>query len=116
NPANVISQTGGAVGTHIDPDLSRPYSDSITVNYEQQVWQDLRLGAAYYFRKKKNQFGTTNLAALPSDYTAVTQYNDGTTIVNPLNNKPLTLYNLNPSLVGASNFVVTNIPELDDNS
>jgi len=113
---NPIAQSGGAVGTHIDPNLSRPYTDSVSASYEQQVWQDLRLSAAYYFRKKKNLFGTTNLAALPTDYTAVTQYNDGTPIVNPLNNKPLTLYNLDPNLVGAANFVVTNIPALDDNS
>lgn len=116
NAANLISQTGGAVGTHIDPHLSRPYTDSVSVNYEQQVWQDLRLGVAYYFRKKKNLFGTTNLAALPSDYTQVNQYNDGSPIINPLNNEPLTLHNLNPSLVGAANFIVTNIPALDDNS
>ena len=113
---NPILQSGGAVGTHIDRGLTRPYSDSVTVNYEQQVWQDLRLGGSYYFRKKKNLFGTTNLAALPSDYTAVTQYNDGTPIVNPLTNAPLTLFNLKPILVGASNFVVTNIPALDDNA
>jgi hypothetical protein len=113
---NPIRQSGGAVGTHIDPNLSRPYTDSISVNYEQQVWQDLRLGVAYYFRKKKNLFGATNLAALPSNYTPVTQYNDGTPIVNPLDSSPLTLFNLDPSLVGASNFVVTNIPALDDNS
>jgi outer membrane receptor protein involved in Fe transport len=111
-----IAQTGGAVGTHIDRNLSRPYSDAISVNYEHQVWQDLRLGVAYYFRKKKNLFGTTNLAALPSDYTPVTEYNDGSPILNPLNNKPLTLYNLDPTLVGASNFVVTNISALDDNA
>ena len=116
DPANLIGQSGGAVGTHIDPNLSRPYSDSFNVNYEQQVWQDLRLGVGYYFRKKKNLFGTTNLAALPADYTAVTKYNDGTPIVNPLNDQPLTLFNLNQNLVGAADFVVTNIPALDDNS
>jgi len=111
------TQTGGAFGAHLDPHLSRPYSDSISVNYEQQVWQDLRLGVGYYFRKKKNLFGTTNLAALPSDYTPVTTYNDGkTAIVNPLNNKPLTLYNLDSTLVGESKVLVTNIPALDDNS
>jgi hypothetical protein len=111
-----IRQSGGAVGTHIDPNLTRPYSDLINVNYEQQVWRDLRLGVGYYFRKKKNLFGTTLLDALPSDYTAVTHYNDGTPIVNPLTKAPLTLYNLDPNKVGNSNFVVTNIPALDDNA
>jgi hypothetical protein len=111
-----IGATGGAVGTHVDPNLKRPYSDQFSVNYEHQVWQDLRLGVAYYFRKKKNQIGATNLAVLPSDYTAVTQYNDGTPIVNPLTNAPLTLFNLDLGKVGEFNSVITNISELDDNS
>jgi hypothetical protein len=114
NVGSPIRQSGGAVGTHIDPDLGRPYSDQISVNYEQQVWGDLRLGAAYYFRKKKNSIGLTNLDSPPSNYTPVTVYNDGTTpIVNPLTGEGMTLYNrVNPNF----NFVLTNIPELDDNS
>ena len=76
----------------------------------------MRLGAAYYFRKKKNSIGLTNLAVTPSDYTAVTTYNDGSPIVNPLTNSPLTLYNQSLASLGQFNYAVTNIPELDDNT
>ena len=103
-------------GTHIDPNLSRPYSDQLSINYEQQVWGDLRVGAAYYFRKKKNSIGITNLAAPSSAYTPVTTDNNGDPILNPLTGDPLTLYNLDPTLVGQFNSVITNIPELDDNA
>jgi hypothetical protein len=111
-----IGATGGAVGTHIDPNLGRPYSDQLSINYEQQVWGDLRLGAAYYFRKKRNSIGITNLAAPSSAYTPVTTDNHGAPILNPLTGDPLTLYNLDPALVGQFNSVITNIPELDDNA
>jgi outer membrane receptor protein involved in Fe transport len=111
-----IGATGGAVGTHIDPNLGRPYSDQLSINYEQQVWGDLRLGAAYYFRKKKNSIGISNLAAPSSAYNPVTTDNHGAPILNPLTGDPLTLYNLDPALVGQFNSVITNIPELDDNA
>src|SRR5439155_26398820 len=76
-------------------------------------------GAAYYFRKKKNLFGQKSLGWRTSSYTAVTQYNDGTPIANPLTNDPLTLYSLDQNLLDTNvspNFVITNIPALDDNS
>ena len=112
----LIGSTGGASGTHIDPSLSRPYSDQLSINYEQQVWGDLRVGAAYYFRKKKNSIGITNLAAPSSAYTPVTTDNNGDPILNPLTGAPLTLYNLDPTLVGQFSSVITNIPELDNNA
>jgi hypothetical protein len=36
--------------------------------------------------------------------------------VNPINNQPLTLYNLNPAKVGQFNYLMTNIAELNDNA
>ena len=114
DPSRLLGVSGGASGTHIDSNLSRPYSDQITVGYEQQVWGDLRVGAFYYFRKKKNSIGLSNLGETVADYTPVTTYNDGTPIVNPLTGQPLTLYNrpINANF----NFVLTNISQLDDNT
>ena len=114
DPSRLLGVTGGASGTHIDSKLSRPYSDQITVGYEQQVWGDLRVGAFYYFRKKKNSIGLTNLGETPADYAPVTNYNDGTPIVNPLTGQPMTLYN-RPTNANF-NFVLTNISQLDDNT
>lgn len=114
NPANLLGSFGGT-STHIDPHMSRPYSDEISISYEKAMWRDLRVSASYYYRTKKNLVGLKNLAALPSDYTAITMLN-GQPITNPVTGQPLTLYNLNPALVGQSNVLLTNLSLLDDNA
>jgi hypothetical protein len=114
NPANLLYSFGGT-STHIDPHMSRPYSDEISASYEKQIWRDLRISASYYYRTKKNLVGLKNLAAVPSDYTAITTLN-GQPITNPVTGQPMTLYNLNPALVGQSNVLLTNISQLNDNS
>ncbi len=114
NPANLLGSFGGT-STHIDPHMSRPYSDEISVSYEKAMWRDLRVSASYYYRTKKNLVGLKNLAALPSDYSPITTLN-GSPILNPVTGQPLTLYNLNPALVGQSNVLLTNLPQLDDNA
>lgn len=112
-PANLLSQFGGTT-THIDPNLGRPYSDEISATYEKQLWRDLRVSAAYYFRAKKNLIGLRNLAAPTSDYTPITTLN-GAPIMNGVSNQPMTLFNLAAADVGKSNILMTNIPELDSN-
>ena len=114
NPANLLGAFGGT-STHIDPHMSRPYSDEISVSYEKAIWRDLRVSVSYYYRTKKNLVGLKNLAAVPSDYTPITMLNDQP-IVNPVTGQPMTLYNLNPTLVGQSNVLLTNISQLNDNA
>jgi hypothetical protein len=117
--ANLTGQFGGTT-THIDPHMSRPYSDEISASYEKQLWRDLRVDASYYYRTKKNLIGLRNLAAPTADYTPITMLNDSNgvpqPIVNGVTGKPMTLYNLNAADVGKSNILMTNISALDDNS
>ena len=113
-PQNLISQFGGTT-THINSNMSRPYSDEISVTYERQLWQDLAVTAAYYYRTKKNLIGLFNLAAPRADYTPITTLN-GQPIVNGVTGQPMTLYNLAAADVGKSNILMTNAPELDDNA
>jgi carboxypeptidase family protein/TonB-dependent receptor-like protein len=107
-------------GAQINRDMSRPYSLEITAGYEKQLWRDLRVGATYYYRTKKNLFGIRNTDVQPSDYTPITTLLDDNgipqPIVNGLTGQPLTLFNLDPAKVGQFNLLVTNIPELDDNA
>lgn len=98
--------------------MSRPYSEQISASYEKQIWRDLRLGAAYYYRTKKNLFGVENTAVQTSDYVPVTTIG-GQPIVNPITNQPMTLYSFqpaDPNKYGEFNFLVTTIPQLDDNA
>jgi carboxypeptidase family protein/TonB-dependent receptor-like protein len=103
----------GGSSTHINSDMSRPYSDQISAGYEKQIWSNLRVGVTYYYRTKKNLFGLENTAVQPSDYVPVGGF------VNPITKQPLTLFSFQPSdpaKFGAFNFLVTNIPKLDDNA
>ena len=115
SPANLIGASGG-ITTHIDPNMKRPHTNEVSVSYEHQLWHDLRVSAAYYYRSKKNLLGLENLDAPPSAYSPVTVLDDGQPIVNPLTNQPLTLYNLNPANVGKFDTLVTNIPLLNNNA
>ncbi len=119
NPNNLIFAFGGS-STHINRNMSRPYSEQISAGYEKRVWRDLRVGATYYYRTKKNLFGLENTLVSPSDYTPVTQLPDQNGVMQPIINgltgQPITLFNLDPAKQTAFNFVVTNIPKLDNNS
>lgn len=112
-PANFVGASGGKFTT-IDPNLARPYSDEVTAGYQRQVWQNLTLSATYYFRHFSDLIGRENLDATPADYTPVTAFK-GSPIVNGITGQAMTLYNLNPALVGKTNFLITNIPLLGDN-
>jgi hypothetical protein len=114
SPGNFLGSFGG-IATRIDPNIKDPYSDEISVGWEQQTYKELRVGVNYYYRTYKNLIAQRNAAVPPSDYTPITEIG-GVSITNPLNGQPLTLYNVIPAKVGATDFVVTNIPELDDNA
>jgi hypothetical protein len=107
-----IGRSGGAF-THIDPNLSRPYSDEISVSYERQMWQDLHVAVAYYYRHKGNLIGQLNTAVPATDYAPITTLG-GQPIVNGLTNQPLTLFN-QTTAIGQTSNLVTNIPALDTN-
>ena len=113
DPANFVSGFGGT-STHIDPRLSRPYSEEVSASFEKQLWSDLRVSASYYYRTKKHLVGLRNLAQPTSDYTPITSLN-GEPIVNGVTGQPMTLFSFNTA-PPAPNILLTNIPELDDNS
>ncbi|HTS11103.1 MAG TPA: TonB-dependent receptor [Candidatus Limnocylindrales bacterium] len=109
---NPVSEFGGS-STHINTNMSRPYSEEVGAGYQRQIWNDLSIGVTYYYRTKKNLIGIENSAVQKSDYVPVTGF------TNPITNAPLTLYSFQPSdttLYGKFNYTVTNIGLLDDNS
>jgi hypothetical protein len=116
-PANAtpVASSGGG---KINPNMSRPYSEEISAGYEKQLWRDLRVGATYYYRTKKNLYGSENAAVSKSDYVPITTLN-GSPIINPLTNQPMTLYSFqpaDPTKYGAFSNYVTNFSVLDNNS
>jgi len=113
--ATPVASSGGAT---INRNMSRPYSQEISAGYERQLWRDLRVGATYYYRTKKNLFGIENAAVAQSDYVPISTLN-GQPIINPITNQPMTLFSFQPkdtTKYGEFNNVVTNFSQLDNNS
>src|SRR5467141_1496377 len=108
-PGQLVFAFGGS-STHINRNMSRPYSEQISAAYEKRLWRDLRVGVTYYYRTKKNLIGIENTAVSPSDYTPITTLPDSNKnqqpITNGLTGQPLTLYNLDPAKRTLFNFVV----------
>ena len=113
-PANLVAASGGVV-TSVDPNLKRPYSNQFNVGYEQQVWSSVVVGVNYYFRNLKNEYAERNQAIPASAYFAVTKDASGNALTNPITGQALTLYDLPTSYVGLSNYLVTNIADLNTN-
>jgi Carboxypeptidase regulatory-like domain/TonB dependent receptor len=116
-PANA-TPTASSGGATINRNMSRPYSEEISAGYEKQLWRDLRVGATYYYRTKKNLFGSENAAVSLSDYVPITTLS-GSPIINPISNQPMTLYSFQPAntaLYGQFSNYVTNFSQLDNNS
>jgi hypothetical protein len=118
-PTNA-TPTASSGGATINRNMSRPYSEEISAGYEKQLWRDLRVGATYYYRTKKNLFGTENAAVSLSDYVPITTLTPGgSPIVNPLTNQPMTLFSFRPTdttKYGKFSNSVTNFSQLDNNS
>lgn len=112
--ANLLFQSGGVVTT-VDPNLKRPFSNQINVGYEQQVFSSVMVGVNYYFRNIKNQYAERNLAIPTSDYYSRTTDNAGNPLVNSVTGQPITLYDLPVADVGLSQYLITNIPDLNTN-
>ena len=114
NTAQCSSFSGGAT-TNYAPGIRWPYSDEATVGIETQLPGAVRVGAMFYYRTNKDQYGSRNLAVPSSSYTpftVTTPNGPGGTVASP---KPVsvTVYQLAPSLVSANNTVRNNDAYLD---
>ena len=106
---------GGGINTFYAPGIRWPYSDEITAGIETQLPGAVRVGAMFYYRTNRDQFGQSNVAVPTSTYTSFTvtvPNGPGGTVANP---KPTTAtaFNLAPALVSASNNLRDNQPYLD---
>jgi hypothetical protein len=108
---------GGGATTNYASGIRWPYSDEATAGIETQLAGAVRVGATFYYRTNRDQYGSRNLAVPTTAYTPFTvavPNGPGGTVANP---KPVTVtvYNLAPELVSANNTVRNNDPYLDTN-
>ena len=100
---------GGGVNTRYIDGIRWPYSDEITAGVETQLPGAVRMGAMFYYRTNRDQFGQVNLAVPESAYTEHT-----ITIPNgPAGMTSGRLFNVRADLVSAQDLVRNNDPYLD---
>jgi hypothetical protein len=111
NEVNVAqcSAFSGGVNTRYADGIRWPYSDEVTAGIETQLPGAVRMGAMFYYRTNRDQFGQRNEAVPTSTYTAHT-------IAIPSNGTGVTsatIYNLRSDLVSAQDLVRFNADYLD---
>jgi hypothetical protein len=108
--------SGGAT-TNYAPGIRWPYSDELTGGVETQLAGAVRVGAMFYYRTNKDQFGDRNEAVPTSAYIQST-----VTIPNSIGGGPgntnlkpaqVPVWNIPSSLASADATIRDNRPELD---
>ena len=84
-----------------DPNIKRPYTMEYSVSMQRELARGVSASLGYFRRDYHRLLWSENLAAGPQDYTPIV-------ITNPIDGSPLTVYNLNPSKLGAINIVDRN--------
>ena len=116
NVAQCSAFSGGATTTYA-PGINWPYSDEATAGVETQLPGAVRIGAMFYYRTNRDQFGDRNTAVPTSAYTAHT-----ITIPNGVGGGPgntnlkpqtATVYNIPAALASADVTIRDNDPYLD---
>ncbi len=117
NVAQCSAFSGGVSTFYAADGVDWPYSDEVTAGVETQVAAGMRLGAMFYYRTNRAQFGQRNTLVPTSAYTPFTftvPNGPGGTVTSP---KPMTVtaYNLAAALVSAQNNIRDNDSYLDTN-
>ncbi len=101
-----FSGFSGGLTTHMDPALKRPFSWEYSFGVQQELPYNVILSVMGWYRKVYDQIGEINLAVPSSAYTPIT-------ITNPIDGKPLTIYNQSAATKGQVNYLLINSPALN---
>ena len=104
----VMSRCTGALQPtlgNVDPGLKRPHQWEYTAMVQRQIGASTSVSLGYYGRRFTDLYTTVNALVPPSAYTPVT-------VVNPLTNSPMTVYNQDPSTRTFSKNLLTTVPNL----
>jgi hypothetical protein len=96
----------GGVSTRLDPNVRRPFNHEYSVGLEHELLAGTSVSLYYFRRENRDLRGTVNLAVPTASYIPIT-------ILNPVSNQPLTIYNQNPTTAGLQDNLLTNVDKLD---
>jgi hypothetical protein len=107
----------GGNNTNYADGIRWPYSDEVTAGVETQLPGAVRMGAMFYYRSNKDQYGSRNQAVPTSAYTASTINIPSGPGGGPGNANPkpttATVYNIPAALASANDTIVSNDAYLD---
>ncbi len=111
-PNTLVARVGpginGNVGfSGLDPDLKRPYTDEFVIGWEKRRSPQTRYTLTGIARRQANLLGVLNSVGA-SSYTTIGLPDAGKDLINPSDDRTLTVYNRLPSSFGQDTYLVTN--------
>ena len=112
-PNVLVARVGPGTGgdptfVRVDPDLERPVTDEFVVGVDSQRSRSVRLSLTGIARRETNLLGVVNTGVPASSYSTVSLPDAGQDLVNPVDDRPLTVYNRRPESFGRDQYVLTN--------
>ncbi len=102
---------GGASNVSLDSNLSNAYTDEASLFVERSVLPDLGVRAGFVWKKDQNGWQQVNSLRPNSAYNVPVSITDpgADGLVGTADDRPFSALNLDPSLLSASNQLVTNV-------
>jgi hypothetical protein len=112
-PSAIVARIGPGTGgdpafTRIDAGLRRPYTDEFVVGLESQRGASTRYTLTGIARRESNLLGVVDTGAPASSYSAVGIADAGQDLIDPSDDRTLTVYNRLPSTFGRDAYLLTN--------
>jgi hypothetical protein len=112
-PAVVVSRVGPGTGGNtafsaLDPDLKRPYTDEFVIGFEKRRSASTRYTLTGIARRESNLLGVVNPGVGASSYATVSVPDAGKDLIDPADDRLLTVYNRLPASFGKDTWLVTN--------
>ncbi len=111
-PNTLVARVGPGINgnpsfSDIDPDLKRPYTDEFVIGWEKRRSPQTRYTLTAIARREGNLLGVLN-AVGASSYATIGLPDAGKDLIDPSDDRTLTVYNRLPSSFGQDSYLVTN--------
>ena len=102
-----MSNPGDDLPTRIDADLKRPYTDEFVIGWEKRRSPQTRYTLTGIARREANLLGVLNSVGA-SSYATIGIPDAGKDLINPSDDRTLSVYNRLPASFGQDSYLVTN--------
>ena len=107
----------GSLLTSVDPDLTAPYTNEVTLGADRELFPGLRLSVNATYRQERNVYGSREVGIPADAFSPVTVTDVGRDgLAGTGDERQLTLFDQNPATLGQNRFVVSNTDQLDGES